>query len=78
MDERVDMTPVGMARRDDSTEVNPKFLMMMPLKVINPVKVSDCCHAQCHEIFVPPLGMLMAMLKKKISQVFGSIRASMA
>jgi hypothetical protein len=33
----VDMTPVGIARSDDWTEVNPRFLIIMPLKVVKPI-----------------------------------------
>jgi hypothetical protein len=37
----VDITPVGMARREDSRAVNPKLLMIIPLKVMSPIVVSE-------------------------------------
>lgn len=41
IDAMVDMTPVGMARRDDSNGSKPRLLMMMPLKVMSPGIISD-------------------------------------
>lgn len=41
MDANVDITPVGIARREDSTELKPRFLIMIPLKVMSPVIVSN-------------------------------------
>lgn len=38
--ERVDMIPVGMFRSDVFTGENPKLLMIIPLKVVRPKKVS--------------------------------------
>lgn len=74
---RVDITPVGMARRDDCTEVKPRFLIMMPLKVVSPIlQVSEIGIEAYLVGDIPPLGMLIAMLKKKMSHVFGSINAS--
>ena len=40
MDAIVDMTPVGIARSDASTDVKPKFFIMIPLKVTKPVSRS--------------------------------------
>jgi hypothetical protein len=37
----VDITPVGIARREDSAGVKPRLLMMIPLKVMSPVIVSN-------------------------------------
>ena len=34
---KVDMTPVGIESRDDCTDVNPKFSMIMALNVVRPV-----------------------------------------
>lgn len=73
IDARVDMTPVGIARREDSIEVKPRFWMIIPLKVINPAMVSIYMRLQLSSnIHSPPFGMLMAILKKKMSHVLGS------
>lgn len=47
--EMVLMTPVGILSKEASTEENPRFEIIMLLKVVR-----------------PPLGMLIAILKKKI------------
>lgn len=38
--DNVDMTPVGIESNDAWTDVNPKFFIMIPLKVVRPSQVS--------------------------------------
>lgn len=70
------MIPVGMFRRDVVTGEKPRLLMMMPLNVVRPELSAgqNVLGTRC----IPPLGILIAMLKRKRVQVLGSITASKA
>lgn len=80
--ERVDMIPVGIDSKEDCLEVKPKFLMITALKVVSPARLLAYfawtnSRSELYS-YLPPLGMLMAMLRKKMIHVFGSSRASLA
>lgn len=77
--DNVDMIPVGMLRRDVWTAVNPRLLTMIPLKVIRPKEMSVLFYVENRRIVcLPPFGTLIAILNRKMIQVFGSIMASTA
>lgn len=76
--ERVDITPVGIDRREALTLEKPKFEMMMPLKVVKPpLGMLMAIYMILALRICQPNNGLTLTLKKKMIQVFGSRKASL-
>lgn len=79
--ERVDITPVGMLKREELIPEKPRPAIISPPKVVNPnffQEILATSVERAEEVPIPPLGILIAMLKKNKIQVFGSRIASLA
>ena len=75
--ERVDITPVGIDRRDALTLEKPRFAIMMPLNVVRPpLGTLIAIWTMSASIHLHDKIERALTLKKKMIQVFGSMKAS--